>query len=307
MKILAVAALLCALMALTPAAPAAEEEPEEAPAEDLMEVVKRDLQGWSRVGRRYFRYEARKLTWHEAEGNCRSLGGHLASLHSYNEYQLVQSLITPSGNPSAWLGGSDALQEGVWEWTDGTTFQYRNWCTAQPDNWGNEDCLQMSYSNHKCWNDVNCGYRYPSVCAKKWSTEREEALEDLAEVVKRGWSKVGGRKFFYESKEMSWQDADRNCLSMNLRLVSVHTREETQHIQYLMGKHGAPSVWLGSFYSPGERRWVWADGTKLRYEEWCNGVPYTSGNMRCLQMTYSNKKQCWDGDRCDYRRPSLCA
>ncbi|XP_074555315.1 type-2 ice-structuring protein-like [Halichoeres trimaculatus] len=169
MKILAVAALLCALMALTPAAPAAEAEPEEAQAEDLMEVVKRDLQGWTRVGGRYFRYETRELTWPEAEGNCRSLGGHLASVHSFYEYQLIQGLITPSGNPEVWLGGSDALREGVWEWTDGTTFQYANWCTGEPNNGGGkgQDCLQMGYSHHKCWDDYDCGERRPSVCARK--------------------------------------------------------------------------------------------------------------------------------------------
>ncbi|XP_074518052.1 C-type lectin domain family 4 member K-like [Halichoeres trimaculatus] len=250
MKILAVAALLCALMALTPAAPAPEAEPEEAPAEDPRPII--DPPGPP------------------------SPPGMNPIKRNMGSYDPPGPIVCPGGPPAIRPPGMNPIKREAG--SDGPPGPMI--CPPGPP-----------------------AIRPPGMNPMK----REEALEDLMEVVKRGWSKVGGRNFFYESKEMSWQDADRNCLSMNLRLVSVHTREETQHIQYLMGKHGAPSVWLGSFYSPGERRWVWADGTKLRYEEWCNGAPYTSGNMRCLQMTYSNKKQCWDGDRCDYRRPSLCA
>ncbi|XP_034532682.1 C-type lectin domain family 4 member F-like [Notolabrus celidotus] len=157
MKILAVSALLCAMMALTTAAADAEAEPEVAAA---------GIQGWSRIGQRYFRYITRPLTWAEAERNCISLGGHLASVHSFQEYHLIRTQITPSGDVQAWIGGSDIQMEGVWQWSDGSRLFFVFWCPGQPDNKRNQDCLQINFSDYKCWDDLQCESHLPSVCSR---------------------------------------------------------------------------------------------------------------------------------------------
>ncbi|XP_074518064.1 type-2 ice-structuring protein-like [Halichoeres trimaculatus] len=164
MKILAVAALLCALMALTPAAPAAEEEPEEAPAEDLMEVEKRT---WRYYSGRYFLYVPKEMSWQEADNNCRRMGGLLASVDTYNEYQHIRSLMSNSGAGSVWLGSFYSFDAGRWVWSDGTPFKRQHWC-SQPYNTGTQRCLLMNYIyNKKCWNDERCEHRFPSICARK--------------------------------------------------------------------------------------------------------------------------------------------
>ncbi|XP_070689932.1 type-2 ice-structuring protein-like isoform X2 [Pempheris klunzingeri] len=187
MKILAVSALLCAMMALTRAAalPDAETgyetgdvEASVAPTDPPVaskgkhHVVKRSTScpcGWTENYDRCFFYVSRKMRWPEAEKNCNSMNGNLASVRSIEEYQAIQRVIltATNANGNAWIGGSDAQQEHVWFWSDGTPFTYLNWCRGQPDNKYNQNCMQMNYGDHKCWDDVGCTHTLPSVCAKK--------------------------------------------------------------------------------------------------------------------------------------------
>ncbi|KAM6999931.1 type-2 ice-structuring protein-like [Tautogolabrus adspersus] len=168
MKLLAVCSLVCAMMVLMSAEAAPEPEPEKAAAEDL-DVDKRTCHsGWTQIGHRYFFYVAHSMTWHQAEANCVHLGGHLASVHSHWEYAQITALIIFKShkNPEVWIGGSDQHQEGVWRWTDGTCFNYTNWCRGEPNNACNQDCLQMNYSANRCCDDRWCHHRIPSVCVR---------------------------------------------------------------------------------------------------------------------------------------------
>ncbi|XP_032381479.1 ladderlectin [Etheostoma spectabile] len=161
MKTLTVLALVCAVTALTGAAPD-------------VNLVKRWTRGcswgWSRSNDRCFLYVARPMTWAKAEKNCQYLGGNLASVRSLDEYHKIQIMILTGrhGYKVTWIGGSDAHEEKHWFWSDGTPFRYTNWCRGQPDNsWGRQHCLQMNYGAQKCWDDNNCSARRPSVCSKK--------------------------------------------------------------------------------------------------------------------------------------------
>ncbi|XP_005814029.1 type-2 ice-structuring protein-like [Xiphophorus maculatus] len=126
--------------------------------------------GWTLINNRCFLYVPTEMTWTNAEKNCLSMGTNLASVHNMNEYRQVQNLISAAGYGSkqAWLGGSDGQQEKTWFWSDGSPMTYTNWCLKQPDNkGGKQNCLQMNYPAAKCWDDVECHIRRPSVCAKK--------------------------------------------------------------------------------------------------------------------------------------------
>uniref|UniRef100_A0A3B3WNV8 C-type lectin domain-containing protein n=1 Tax=Poecilia mexicana TaxID=48701 RepID=A0A3B3WNV8_9TELE len=154
--------------------------------------------GWTPINSRCFLYVPNDMTWANAEKNCLSKGANLASVHNAYEYHQVQNLIAAAGHGSklAWIGGTDGqqvvlpvqftsevfyktlnemchllnfvLQEKIWFWSDGSPMIYTNWCYRQPDNGlGTQHCLQMNYTNEKCWDDCWCHYRRPSVCSKK--------------------------------------------------------------------------------------------------------------------------------------------
>jgi len=67
-----------------------------------------------------------------AENNCQGEGGHLASIHSIQESNFIQEMFENSAT-GAWIGGVDRNHDGLWEWTDGSFFDFSNWSSNQPN------------------------------------------------------------------------------------------------------------------------------------------------------------------------------
>ena len=65
-----------------------------------------------------------------AEESCQALGGHLASIHSLEEHNFVTGMAS---SDIFWIGGVDVNNNGTWEWTDGSSFDYSNWRAGQPN------------------------------------------------------------------------------------------------------------------------------------------------------------------------------
>ncbi|KAK2899581.1 ladderlectin-like [Channa argus] len=84
--------------------------------------------GWTQFYDRCFLHVAKPMAWAVAQKHCQTMNANLASVHSSDEYQMIQSLIfiATNMNGRAWIGGSDAQQEGYWFWIDGTPFNYVN-------------------------------------------------------------------------------------------------------------------------------------------------------------------------------------
>ncbi|XP_017289099.1 ladderlectin-like [Kryptolebias marmoratus] len=127
-------------------------------------------QGWSLANGRCFKYVSGHLPWAQAERNCLSMRGNLASVHSPVEYQAVQKIMFWATHrvERAWIGGSNAAQNNVWLWSDGRPMTYTNWCRGEPNNHGRiEHCLEMNHPGNNCWNDLSCALLRPSVCVLK--------------------------------------------------------------------------------------------------------------------------------------------
>lgn len=110
----------------------------------------------------YYQVYDTPMTWNEAKAYCESLDGHLVTITSGAEQEFVETLIANGKKKSYWLGGTDAANEGTWEWITGEKFDYTNWREFMPDNWQNEDYLMMykemdpSYTGETFgrWNDL---------------------------------------------------------------------------------------------------------------------------------------------------------
>ncbi len=95
------------------------------------------------------------MTWHDAKTYAEGLGGYLATLTSQEENDFVWNNI---GYVKSWLGGTDEMGEGNWQWVTGETWDYTNWASPQPDNiGGSQDHLQFWNLNYPGqWDDANC-------------------------------------------------------------------------------------------------------------------------------------------------------
>lgn len=81
----------------------------------------------------------------------------------------INLLLPPIGTASGsfWIGGSDMLVEGEWEWmTSHNLVTFTDWASGEPDDFLNQDCLDIKTSAHYHWNDSPCSYLHWFICEK---------------------------------------------------------------------------------------------------------------------------------------------
>lgn len=113
------------------------------------------------------------ITWTNAKVAAASrtyfgLQGYLATIGSVEEAQLSGEQAAGTG----WIGGSDEVTEGVWQWMtgpeigivfwnggiNGSTPNYANWNTGEPNSSGNEDYAHVTAPGigiDGSWNDLS--------------------------------------------------------------------------------------------------------------------------------------------------------
>lgn len=110
------------------------------------------LQKCARYQGHFYKIEGVTLTWSAAKIMCESLGGHLATITSQTEQELIQSLN--ADNRRLWIGGQQDA-DGNWCWITGEPWDYTNWGDGEPNNSGNvvagESCVALW---PQTWNDL---------------------------------------------------------------------------------------------------------------------------------------------------------
>ncbi|XP_039460668.1 L-rhamnose-binding lectin CSL1-like isoform X3 [Oreochromis aureus] len=123
--------------------------------------------GWTWFGGRCFIFNSSQKNWTDAESSCETLGGHLASFHNTAEYTFIRELThTAAGSyKEAWVGGRK--NETVWMWSDGSQFDFINWASGEPNNYGGgEDCMEINHGERDYVNDKKCNTNIPFVCVR---------------------------------------------------------------------------------------------------------------------------------------------
>ncbi|XP_067307389.1 type-2 ice-structuring protein-like [Pseudorasbora parva] len=118
--------------------------------------------GWAKFGLRCYRFFPETVNWVTAQRNCQRFGAALVSVHSRAENNFLLSLVPSSTR--AWTGGHDGEINGQWLWTDGTAYDFTNWCVTEPSNKCAENCLEINWTSGRCWNNELCSTLMGSIC-----------------------------------------------------------------------------------------------------------------------------------------------
>lgn len=102
---------------------------------------------------------------------CQDRGGYLATVTSDEESQfLYDYILSLELCEYAYLGGTDAAEEGVWVWSNGEPFDYTNWNSGEPNNDldGEHQMAIHPLLDGGMWNDIayvepSFYYQYPGV------------------------------------------------------------------------------------------------------------------------------------------------
>jgi hypothetical protein len=127
-------------------------------------------------GHLYEVFSAPGITWEAARTAALNLGPgwDLVSIGSQAENDFVVGLLPPQPSHRAhyWIGATDRVVEGAWQWVDGTPFAYTNWWNGEPNDIGGEDELAYDFRDQSfggpawAWNDgstasvVNAGLAF---------------------------------------------------------------------------------------------------------------------------------------------------
>lgn len=96
------------------------------------------------------------MPWQEARAYAERLGGYLATVTSLEERNWIYQTFP---HRRFWLGGTDEVLEGDWQWITGEKWDYTDWGEGEPNNFSGleEDALDMSTQldeSHGLWNDM---------------------------------------------------------------------------------------------------------------------------------------------------------
>ena len=106
-------------------------------------------------GHSYYRSTGNAI-WTVARQNCINMGGHLVTVTTAAENSFIFGLW-----PSGWIGLTDEVTEGVWQWVTGEPYSYTSWNPGEPNNAGNEDYIQFVGGGK--WNDLPNNVSLPYV------------------------------------------------------------------------------------------------------------------------------------------------
>jgi flagellin len=99
------------------------------------------------------------ITWSAANAAAEAAGGHLATITSPGEQSFLAAQLGGTVSEAAWIGATDEVTEGTFEWVTGEAFLYNNWNTGEPnDAGGNEDYVQLLPGTNGKWNDLPDSY-----------------------------------------------------------------------------------------------------------------------------------------------------
>ncbi|XP_034029364.1 galactose-specific lectin nattectin-like [Thalassophryne amazonica] len=124
--------------------------------------------GWIRYGNRCYMFFYQQMTWAQAERYCTHRGGNLASIPDDGVLDFLRGYVyrVTGAYRQVWLGGHDAVEEGIWMWSNGDRFYFKKWAKGQPNNGGRgEHCMEMNYKGQYV-NDTCCGQRRHFFCAR---------------------------------------------------------------------------------------------------------------------------------------------
>ncbi|MCY1064615.1 CotH kinase family protein [Nannocystis sp. RBIL2] len=104
------------------------------------------------------------LPFAEAEADCVVQGGHLLSIPSQEIQDWVVAEAFSIANNDWWIGLNDVDAEDDFVWTDGTPLDFTAWNEGEPNNSGEEDCVNVPAWAGGLWNDLACDAPRPYIC-----------------------------------------------------------------------------------------------------------------------------------------------
>ena len=201
-------------------------------------------------------------TWEQAQAQSQSLGGNLVSINSQQEQDFLIGEF--GGAQQYWIGLTDKVTEGQFQWINGETSSFSNWAPGEPNNLGNEDYVSMNFGAPGKWNDSNGSSSFRGIVENKFFE----------------WN---GSKYLLTGPA-TWEQAQVQAAALGGNLVTINSTAERD---VLLSSFGASeSLWIGLTDKVTEGQFKWINGETSSFSNWAPGQPDNLGNEDYVGMNF---------------------
>lgn len=244
-------------------------------------------------------YELYNLTmpWTEAKKQCEAMGGHLVTITSQEENDIIAQLTSYGGRYAYWIGITDEIIEGAWRTVNGEAVPYENWADGQPNNQNNEDYVHVRTQQNAKWNDATDMYANQTlgfICEYKY---------DPTYITSVSFDTHNESKYEVFNVLMTWDEAKAYCESLGGHLVTISDKAEADYVNTLVKNGGVSAYWLGITDQQSEGTWQNITNEPLSYTNWAAGEPNNSGNVEHCGVIRYDESYSWN----DLAATSYCS
>lgn len=250
---------------------------------------------------------ARKLSWYQALKECGLRGGHLASVHDIEHSAHVKLIAKIDGFP-LWIGLSNQDVSGsVYEWSDGTTFDYKATISdSQQGSSSEASCVFVTPAG--AWVRTNCSMAVDgAICYTTNITTTSQRARLQAAPKTNHCPESNGMYLwvqnqdncyafnmsFYKYKVYSMEQARGICQNMEAQLLTIKSTEENDFVSKYMSDDPliTSRVWLGMDFDSQGKPVSWQDGSDLSFSNWKPGALITGKKPKpqCAVMMAADK------------------
>ncbi|XP_052437528.1 galactose-specific lectin nattectin-like [Carassius gibelio] len=119
-----------------------------------------------------------------------------------------------------------------------------------------------------------------------------------------GWTNFGVECYKFFSQAVNWATAEKNCLSLDANLASVHNKIQQDFLLSLVPS-SSTRCWFGTHDGEQDGQWFWTDGTPFDFTYWAPGQPDNLNVENCGEFNFENNR--WNDAACLTSLSYVCA
>uniref|UniRef100_A0A8C8BHX7 MRC1 protein n=1 Tax=Otus sunia TaxID=257818 RepID=A0A8C8BHX7_9STRI len=261
--------------------------------------------GFNNYGNDRYAVISYKMSWEDAQKNCRDQFAELASvLDPYVESYLWLQILR-HGEP-VWIGFNSNTTRGHYIWSDRRRSRYHNWASGEPNK--NTACVYLDLDGF--WKTASCNETFFSLCKQSDELIPSEPpqLPGKCPEPKRGrsWIPFRGHCYYvHTTSEESWPDASMMCIQMGASLVSIEDSAEMDFLLLFLSPLASDfrKLWIGLFKNI-DGEWLWTDRSAVDFVNWEKGEPTVIFDEHCVDMDVSSGT--WRNYYCSADQNFIC-
>ncbi|XP_030630453.1 macrophage mannose receptor 1-like [Chanos chanos] len=195
------------------------------------------------------------------------------------------------------------------QWMDGSPVVFQAWEENEPAFKNNDEtCVKMTRSQG-VWESCKCGEKYYFICKRSEAPHPHTTLAPTQAPkggCGLGWMKFQGKCYKIELDQKTWGEARESCRDMGGNLISIVNEQQQAFLTTkLLGVHTA--LWIG-FTARTSGRWLWTDGSAVKFTNWDLGEKGKFWGAHCAIMLSRRDSGMgkWKSRNCEETNGFIC-